>query len=287
MIVTQEGSYKVKVTNTALGCFKETGAVAVAIFLTPVAAFTSDATGCVGNTITFTNNSITDSRVTTPIYAWDFGDNSTSSIKDATHIYSAAQSYNPKLIVSYSGVTGCSASVSKTINIVTGLSPVIAAEINELCPGGSETLTLSATGTGIFTSYLWSTNEKTAKIDVTEPKDYSVETLDANGCKGNATITIAEKVDCTPIETVIPPLFTPNGDLQNDFWVIPGIENKSECTMNIFDGRGRRVLQKKGYPVSGWDGVSDEGKEVPQGTYFYVLSCPSEAPTTGSVLIVR
>ena len=287
LIITQEGSYKVKVTNTALGCSQETSAVTVVIFVTPVAAFTADATGCVGNTITFTNNSITDSRVTTPIYAWDFGDNSTSSIKDATHIYSAAQSYNPKLIVSYSGVTGCSASVSKTINIVTGLSPVIAAEINELCPGGSETLTLSATGTGIFTSYLWSTNEKTAKIDVSEPKDYSVETLDANGCKGNATITIAEKVDCTPIETVIPPLFTPNGDLQNDFWVIPGIENKSECTMNIFDGRGRRVLQKKGYPVSGWDGVSDEGKEVPQGTYFYVLSCPSEAPTTGSVLIVR
>ena len=57
--------------------------------------------------------------------------------------------------------------------------------------------------------------------------------------------------------------------------------------MNVFDGRGRRVLQKKGYPVSGWDGVSDEGKEVPQGTYFYVLSCPSEVPTTGSVLIVR
>jgi len=168
----------------------------------------------------------------------------------------------------------------------TATPPTISSTLLALCANGSITTTLFVAGT--YTSYLWSTSEITATIDITTPGDYSVETTDANNCEATASITITEKTDCEPAPPAeIPYVFTPNGDTQNDFWIIPGIENKQECTMNIFDGRGRRIFQKKGFPIGGWDGLSDESKEVPEGTYYYVLSCPDETPTTGSVLIVR
>jgi len=286
---TQEGAYKVKVSNISLGCTQETAPVSIIAYAIPVAAFSVGATACVGNVITFTNNSIPDSRVpaASVIYAWEFGDNATSNVKDPTHTYTTAQAYTPKLTISYEGITGCSSSITKNINIVTATTPTITATNSELCPDGSLTSTLSVTGT--FTSYKWSTSETTAAIDVKTPGEYTVETTDANTCVGNASITITEKTGCgtTPGPVEIPLVFTPNGDTQNDFWIIPGIENKQDCTMNIFDGRGRRIFQRKGFPIAGWNGQSDDNREVPEGTYYYVLSCPDGTPTTGSVLIVR
>lgn len=287
LIVTQDGSYKVKVSNTSLGCSQETSTIAVTVFVTPVAAFTVPASGCLGNVISFTNISVVDLKVTAPVFLWEFGDTRTGTQKDPTITYTTAQAYNVKLTVSYSGVTGCTSSITKSINIVTGTVPSITTTRSELCGNKTETATLAVPGN--FTSFLWSTTATTSSIDITDPGDYSVNTVDPIGCKGTQSIKILEKADCESENTKIeiPVVFTPNGDSQNDFWIIPGVENKGECTMNVFDGRGRKVLEKKGFPVGGWDGSSDEGKIVPQGTYFYVFSCPDGTPVTGSVLIVR
>jgi gliding motility-associated-like protein len=82
-----------------------------------------------------------------------------------------------------------------------------------------------------------------------------------------------------------PLVFSPNGDGVNETWVIPGLEEFGDCTMSIFDGRGRRIFQQKGY-TEPWNGTYN-GKQVPAGTYYYVFGCPTEKPATGSVLIVR
>lgn len=281
--VTLEGTYKVRVTNIALSCSRETNSIAVTFLTAPVATFTVAATACVDTAVPFTNTSTTDTRATV-VNAWTFGDTNTSTQQSPTHTYSAVQNFNTQLTVSYTGITGCTNSLSKSINVVAPVEPTLAATRPALCAG--ETSTLTAEGT--FTSYLWSTNETTASIEVSSPDDYSVTTSDANGCTASASITIAANTDCPVVitELVFPELFTPNGDTQNDRWVIFNIENYGDCTMNIFDGRGRKVFEKTGYPVEGWDGTFD-GKEVPAGTYYYVLSCPSENPTTGSVLIIR
>jgi gliding motility-associated-like protein len=282
LTVTEGGSYKVNVSNTAIGCSQETSPVSVVVYTAPVASFTLDASGCIGTLINFSNISVTDTKVTSVTYLWEFGDNTTSTDEDPTHTYSTAQTYNPKLTIGYSGVSGCTSSVTKSITIATGTPPVITALNTELCNNGTEKSRLSVSGN--FSSYKWSTGEETPNIDVTSPGEYTVDTVEPNGCKGFDTFTITEKTDCN---TQNPLVFTPNGDSQNDFWILPGIENKQDCTMNIFDGRGRKILEKKGFPVGGWDGVSDEGKAVPDGTYYYVFSCPDQTPETGSVLIVR
>ena len=287
LTVSQEGAYKVKVSNTGLGCSQETTEVAVVAFVAPTAAFTVVASGCVDNVITFTNSSVTDARINSIIYAWEFGDNTTSDLKNPTHAYATAQTYSPKLTVSYMDVTGCINAITKSISIVKGTTPTIVPTKTELCTDGSQTSTLAVTGT--FTSYLWSTSATSFSIDVTLPGEYSVETVDPIGCSGTSSVTITENPSCseTNLEEDFPNVFTPNGDSQNDFWVIPNAENKQECTMNIFDGRGRKIYEKKGFPIAGWDGVSDEGKAVPAGTYYYVMNCPDEPQKTGSLLIVR
>lgn len=281
--VTEEASYKVKVTNTSLGCSQETAAVAVTVFTAPVAAFTLASTGCVNNAITFNSTSTVDTRATT-VFAWAFGDTNTSAAASTSHTYTTTQSFSPQLTVSYNGVTGCTNAITKTINIVAGTTPVITATLPEICP--DETSTLSVAGT--FTSFLWNNNAITSSIDITASGDYSVTTVDANGCQGSGTITIGLKTSCEPVsnELIFPVAFTPNGDTQNDRWIIQGVENKLDCTMNVYDGRGRKIFEKTGYPVEGWDGLVD-GKEVPQGTYYYVFSCPSATPLTGSVLVIR
>jgi gliding motility-associated-like protein len=114
--------------------------------------------------------------------------------------------------------------------------------------------------------------------------------VDNNGCAGTDELILEPKPECDdevpPVNVTIPKVFSPNFDNVNDFWVIGGVENYPDCNMNVFDGRGRRIYQVTGFPVTGWDGTSN-GKAVPEGTYYYVFGCPNAPPISGSVLVVR
>jgi gliding motility-associated-like protein len=111
--------------------------------------------------------------------------------------------------------------------------------------------------------------------------EYTVEGTITGQCPAVAKIKITVGGGIT---LNAPAAFTPNGDGQNETWVIPDLEEYGDCSMSIFDGRGRRIFQQAGYTP--WDGTSN-GKQVPAGTYYYVFACPGEKPATGSVLVVR
>jgi gliding motility-associated-like protein len=111
----------------------------------------------------------------------------------------------------------------------------------------------------------------------TQTTTYSVIGTATDGCP--ATNEIIVNVEGT---LGFPQMFSPNGDGINDEWNV-GANDKPSCTLNVFDVRGRRIFEGKGV---NWNGTH-EGKQVPNGTYYYVFSCPSERPITGNVLIVR
>ena len=282
--VTQEGAYRVRVTNLALSCSQLTNPVTVTVLTAPVATFTVPATGCRGTPVAFTNNSTFDSRASV-IWAWVFGDGNTSAVQNPSHTYTTAQAFTPQLTVSYSGVSGCTNNTSRNITINAPVVPVVSATATTICPG-AETTTLSVTGT--FAAFNWSTGATTPTVDVSTVGNFSVTTTDANGCQATGNIDIVTKSDCASPSgpLTFPPAFTPNGDGQNDRWVITGVENYQSCTMNIYDGRGRKVFDVLGYPTNGWDGTF-EGREVPAGTYYFVFACTSESPRTGTVLVIR
>ena len=77
-------------------------------------------------------------------------------------------------------------------------------------------------------------------------------------------------------ELIIPDVITPNNDGKNDFFVIKGIEQYPGSEIQIFNRWGNIVYKKsEGYDNS-WDGTNQYGmtigtRELPVGTYFYVL----------------
>lgn len=187
LTASQEGAYTVVVTNTTLNCETETSAATLTVMQPPVAAYTADLSGCVGEELTFTNESQVDSRATV-IHNWNFGDASASQAESPTHAYASAQAFNASLTVSYQGVTGCTDNETKSITVVNAVQPAISASAADACP--DETVDLTIAGT--FASILWSNSENTNTVSVA-PGTYSVTTVDANGCAGEDEIIITLK----------------------------------------------------------------------------------------------
>lgn len=69
---------------------------------------------------------------------------------------------------------------------------------------------------------------------------------------------------------------TPNGDGANDIWFIDGIENYPSNEIAIFNRWGTKVWKATGYDEADifWEGTDQQGHNLPDGTYFYVLHIP-------------
>jgi gliding motility-associated-like protein len=290
---TDQGSYTVELSHQTISCTSTTTPFALNVITAPSASFTRNPTlVCVGTEVTFDATASTvDNTAPTPVYAWNFGDASNGTGVTTTHTYVAASASVPaSLTISYTGVTGCTGSSSPgpfVVNAATAPSITADPVVTEICGDGSETVLLEVVGT--YSNYDWTpTGPNAATFTANTHGTYSVVTTDANGCTGNAEIIFTAKPGCDPGAAGIPKVFTPNGTgpAQTETWIITGVPNLDECTMSVFDGRGRRVFEVKGFPATGWDGIAN-GKPVPDGTYYYVLGCPGAKPVTGSVLIVR
>jgi len=259
--------------------------VEIAVKTKPVADFTMSAPACMDEPVTFTNGSIVDNQATVT-YTWNFGDGGTSADLSTTHIYSASPAASPSLTINYTGLSACTSTVSKPLTVFTSQKPEIVASAPDICPEATVSLSID----GIFNSVEWFSGSSSigtsSAIDIRSPGVYSVTTHQTNGCIGTNEITIAPSVNCEAVDLVVPNMFSPNGDGQNDRWKIDGIESVPGCTMKVFDDRGTIVLEKKGYDVPGWDGTFN-GKVLQDGVYFYVLMCPDRKPLKGSVLIVK
>ena len=79
---------------------------------------------------------------------------------------------------------------------------------------------------------------------------------------------------------LIPSGFSPNGDGENDLFLIPGLIETPQFTMEVFDRWGNSVYQymnRGSLNPDWWDGRStgnmtlSKGQLVPAGTYFYLI----------------
>ena len=58
-----------------------------------------------------------------------------------------------------------------------------------------------------------------------------------------------------------------------------------DCDIVVYNRQGQKVYASHGYPIP-WDGTSNGGA-VPDGAYFYVITCAGKTTQTGSVTIAR
>ncbi|MBN8678467.1 MAG: gliding motility-associated C-terminal domain-containing protein [Chitinophagales bacterium] len=80
---------------------------------------------------------------------------------------------------------------------------------------------------------------------------------------------------------------SPNGDGKNDVWLIPGIEQYPNNVVQIFNRWGNLVYEQKGYTNNDpWTGQWN-GKELPDGTYFYLIELGNNAGRLSGWVVVQ
>jgi gliding motility-associated-like protein len=87
----------------------------------------------------------------------------------------------------------------------------------------------------------------------------------------------------TPPDLFIPNVFSPNGDNSNDVYLVKYTGNQP-FLLNIFDRWGSLIFNEQDKNM-GWDGKFD-GKPVPEGVYYFVVTVGSKS-YTGIVTLMR
>ncbi len=84
----------------------------------------------------------------------------------------------------------------------------------------------------------------------------------------------------------IPNAFSPNGDNINDKWIVKGLKDYDNCTVEIFTRYGRPVFRSHGYQQP-WDGTYN-GSPMPVATYYYLIDLRNgEKPLSGPLTLLR
>ncbi|MCV9928548.1 gliding motility-associated C-terminal domain-containing protein [Flavobacterium sp. LS1R49] len=96
---------------------------------------------------------------------------------------------------------------------------------------------------------------------------------------GIFTMALVKKDAPTPLDVIVYNAISPNGDGINDTFLIKGINQFPDNTVEIYNRWGVRVYEAKSYNESDvmFTGYSDgrvtvnKGEKLPTGTYFYIL----------------
>lgn len=106
------------------------------------------------------------------------------------------------------------------------------------------------------------------------------------------TLTITTADGCThtyvyeqiviPTDIVVPNVFSPNNDGQNDALVFEGVQYYPNTSLQVLNRWGKEVYTSTNYKNT-WRPSTD----VPDGTYFYILKMKSGKEYTGNVTLLR
>ncbi len=149
---------------------------------------------------------------------------------------------------------------------------------------------LGATG---GTSYLWRKDlplsEFTIPNPLAQPDKSTVFVVEIYN--GNCSIIDSVMVTVTdnPLHSILPiNAISPNGDGKNDVLYFPNLEKFTTNVLRVFNRWGGKVYDRVNYQKNGgelWGGTHN-GKPLPPGDYFYVLTV-GEVAIRQTLLIVR
>jgi gliding motility-associated-like protein len=212
-------------------------------------------------------------------YSWTPNGQTTSSISGIS---------NGSYGVTVTDSDGCSVSENYTVLQLGGI-PIIASPVSPSITSG-ESVQLTATG---GSSYVWTpvsglscTTCPNPIANPTVTTSYIVTGTDANGCSGSDTVTVFVTTSCGDIYA--PDIFSPNGDLNNDYLCIYG-NCIAEMKYSVFNRWGQLVFETETVDDC-WDGNFKE-KPMISGVYAYKLFVMLQDGTViedaGNVTLVR
>jgi gliding motility-associated-like protein len=210
-------------------------------------------------------------------YAWSTGA-TTSSITVTT-------AANYTVVVRDAG--GCESESSDPISVTINQppqTPQITVSGNlAICPGQPITL-----GAPAGFTYLWSTGATTQQLSVTVADSYSVTVTDANGCTATSQPVTTTLGAC---DLIIYNAISPNGDVKNESWIIENISNPDtqNNSVTIYNRWGSKVWSGNNYDNDQvkFTGQTENGNELPSGTYFYKIFLEDTGKTLTGYLVLK
>ena len=183
------------------------------------------------------------------------------------------------------GTNTASISINAEVTPVTEFTYV-----NTICqnaqPTINPTLIAGFTSGGTFSSTIGITiDASTGEIDLagSTPGDYTityVSNANAATCLVAGTNTANLVIEDCIIPT-IPKGISVNGDGSNDFFVLSNV-----AKLTIFNRLGMKVYSRNNYTAE-WGGQSDDGDELPDGTYYYSIDFNGGQNRTGWIYLSR
>lgn len=176
----------------------------VHIYPMPVAAF-GGPDACIGWPMNFIDSSIVDSGAVINSYRWDFGDSSSSTDQNPSHVYPRAGRYNVKLVVNTD--KGCSDSITHTVQVYS--LPVAGFKTTDVCLDEDVQFKDTSHNAGSAPAYTWDFGDgETSSLAnpshaYVKAGRYSVQLVVFNdhGCtdtaKGNVTVNALPATDWT------------------------------------------------------------------------------------------
>ena len=131
--------------------------------------------------------------------------------------------------------------------------------INSQVFGGTMPYSYDWSGSSSFSS-------ETQNIENLNAGVYLLMVTDANGCIFSISTSLSE-----PGVLEMPSGFSPNGDADNENFVVHGIDAYPENEITIYNRWGNIVYQKSNY-ANEWAGDNVNGEELPDATYFVILT---------------
>ena len=259
------GSYSVVVTD-ALGCSATDSWTIIEPAILAANGVTTDVdcSGGNGGSITTAVSGGTANYT----YLWSPDNQTTDNISNL-----AAGNYN----VTITDANGCTTTENFTINTSGSIAIDVTPEISTIEAGSSVDLT--ATGA---TNYSWTPIDGLSCTDCSNPTaspdittTYYVVGTDDLGCTGMDTALVIIEQNCG--ELYVPNIFSPNGDLSNDYLCVYG-NCVAELSFKVYDRWGELVFSTEEtitmnpgkYNEVCWDGMFRE-KLLNSGVFAYSL----------------
>jgi len=179
--------------------------------------------------------------------------------------------------------------------------PVVSAGDDQMIQLPVNSITLVAVAEdpdGIIDTYAWSqlqgpattvttdnTNELALTNLVAGTYSFVVTVTDNEGLTASSEVTLVVREEdpvARPLNT-----FSPNGkgDPATETWHIANADLLADCDIVVYNRQGVKVFESRGYDTE-WNGYYN-GKLLPAGVYFYVISCAGGKTQNGSVTLIR
>lgn len=245
----------------------------------------SDTNICLNEEVVFTAN-LTDCPDNSSFYWYING--TLKSISPAPSFVSTELQQGDVVTVKTSCFLICNDTIEDSIQNINVFSfDVNAGDDVTINPG--ETVVLN--GSTSATTYYWSPSFLVSNPNSLSPIASPAETILFSLTAIENDCTLHDEVLITVTDNMlVPNTFSPNGDGENDTWLIEGIEEKySNNFVKIFDRWGQIIFQTSGYSEQkAWDGTIKSGK-ASEGVYFYSIELKDAENTIlkGSLTLIR